>query len=107
MWAVKGDVLREATWIEVMLVRKGRSRQYTPWLQHLAIVGRRVVETVRRMLRGLFPWRIHAVTQEGFVLKILSFVLAHDIRLIVQKVVWIATWVIVTNEYRACRIQKQ
>jgi hypothetical protein len=48
----------------------------------LAILGRRVVETVGSMSRGLFPRRIHAVTQEGFVLKVLSFVLAHNIRLL-------------------------
>jgi hypothetical protein len=51
----------------------------------LAIVGRRVVETVGSMLHGLFPRRIHAVTQEGFVLKVLTFVLAHDIRLLAEK----------------------
>ena len=55
------------------------------WPQHLAIVGRRVVETVGGMLRALFPRRIHAVTQEGFVIKVLSFVLAHNLGLMAQK----------------------
>lgn len=79
------DVLREALGVEVMPIRKRRSRRYVPWLQYLAIVGRRVVETVGSMLHGLFPRRIHAVTQEGFVLKVLTFVLAHNIRLLAEK----------------------
>lgn len=58
-----------------------------PWSQYQAIVGRRVVEMVGSMLQGLFPRRIHAVTQEGFVLKVVSFVLAHEIWLIAQEVV--------------------
>jgi hypothetical protein len=52
-----------------------------PWLHYLAIVGRRVVETVGGMLHAMFPRRIHAVTQEGFVIKVRSFVLAHDLKL--------------------------
>jgi len=76
------DVMREAMGMEVMPIRKGRSKRYVPWLQYLAILGRRVVETVGSMLHGLFPRRIHAVAQEGFVLKVLSFVLAHNIRLL-------------------------
>jgi hypothetical protein len=37
------------------------------------------------MLRAMFPRRIHAVTQEGFVIKLLSFVLAHNLGLMAQK----------------------
>nr|WP_234505135.1 hypothetical protein [Thermus brockianus] len=56
-----------------------------PWLQYLAVVGRRVVETVKSMLHASFPRRIHAVTQAGFVIKVLSFVLAHNLGLMVEK----------------------
>ncbi|GIW24841.1 hypothetical protein [Meiothermus sp.] len=80
------DVMQEATGIKVMAVRKKRSRRYAPWLQYLALLGRRVVETVGSMLHTLFPRRIHVVTQEGFVLKVLTFMLAHNIRLITEKV---------------------
>jgi hypothetical protein len=87
-------------WEEVMPIRKWRSRRYVPWLQYLALLGRRVVETVGSRLLSvqpsgcpegnlphtLFPRRIHAVRQEGFVLKVLTFVLAHDIRLIAEKI---------------------
>ncbi|KHG64970.1 transposase [Thermus sp. 2.9] len=79
------EVMREAMGIEVMPIRKRRSKRYVPWSQYLAILGRRVVETVGSMSRGLFPRRIHAVTQERFVLKVLSFVLVHNIRLLAQR----------------------
>jgi hypothetical protein len=74
------DLLREAQGIVPMVIRR-----YVPWLQYLAIVGRRVVETVGGMLHAMFPRRIHAVTQEGFVIKVLSFVLAHNLKLLTQE----------------------
>jgi len=80
------DLLREAQGVVPMVIRRRNSRRYVPWLQYLAIVGRRVVETVGSMLHHLFPRRIHAVTPEGFVLKVFLFVLAHNLRLIAQKI---------------------
>jgi hypothetical protein len=68
-----------------MIIRRGHSRRYMSWLQYLAIVGRRVVETVGGMLHAMFPRRIHAVTQEGVVVKVLSFVLAHNLGLMAQR----------------------
>jgi len=38
------------------------------------------------MLHRLFPRRIHAVTPEGFVLKVFLFFLARNLRLIAQKI---------------------
>lgn len=80
------DLLREAQGLVPMPIRKRKSKRYVPHLQYLAILGRRVVETVGSMLHHLFPRRIHAVTPEGFVLKVLLFVLAHDLRLIAEKI---------------------
>ncbi|MFZ5990692.1 MAG: IS982 family transposase, partial [Deinococcota bacterium] len=80
------DLLKEAQGLVPMVIRRRNSRRYVPWLQYPAIVGRRVVETVGSMLHHLFPRRIHAVTAEGFVLKVLTFVLAHNIRLIANKI---------------------
>ena len=37
------------------------------------------------MLHAMFPRRIHAVTQEGFAIKVLSFVLAHNLKLLTQE----------------------
>ena len=79
------DLLREAQGVVPMVIRRRNSRRYVPWLQYLAIVGRRVVETVGGMLHAMFPRRIHAVTQEGFVVKVLSFVLAHNLKLLTQE----------------------
>ena len=74
------DLLREARGIVPMVIRR-----YVPWLQYLAVVGRRVVETVGGMPHAMFPRRIHAVTQEGFAIKVLSFVLAHNLKLLTQE----------------------
>jgi len=63
-----------------------------PYVQYLAILGRRVVETVGSMLHPLFPRRIHAVTPEGFALKVFPFFLAHNLRFIAQKIAQVATW---------------
>jgi len=45
------------------------------------------------MLHAMFPRRIHAVTQEGFAIKVLSFVLAHNLKLLTQEMAQVATWV--------------
>nr|WP_301336726.1 hypothetical protein [Thermus scotoductus] len=37
------------------------------------------------MLHALFPRRIHAVTQQGFVIKVLSFILVHNLNLLAQQ----------------------
>jgi hypothetical protein len=34
------------------------------------------------MLHALFPQRIHAVTQTDFVIEVLTFVLAHNLKLL-------------------------
>ena len=73
------DLLREAQGIVPTVIRR-----YVPWLQYLAVVGWRVVETVGGMLHAMFPRRIHAVTQEGFAIKVLSFVLAHNLKLLTE-----------------------
>ncbi|GAA5336410.1 hypothetical protein YIM730264_24320 [Thermus hydrothermalis] len=52
---------------------------------YLAMVGRRVVEAVGSALHASFPRRIRALTQEGFVMAVCSFVLAHNLGLMVQE----------------------
>ena len=44
------DLLREVQGIVPMVIRR-----YVPWLQYLAIVGRRVVETVGVCCTSCFP----------------------------------------------------
>ncbi|MGK0619933.1 IS982 family transposase [Meiothermus cerbereus] len=76
------DLLGEAQGVVPMVIRRRNSRRYLPWMPYLAILGRRVVETVGSMLHTMFPKRIHAVTPRGFVIKVLSFVLAHNLSLL-------------------------
>ena len=49
------DLLREAQGIVPMVIRRENGRRYVPWLQYLAIVGRRVVETVGVCCTPCFP----------------------------------------------------
>lgn len=56
-----------------------------PHQQYLAIVGRRVVETVGSILHNLFPRRIYVVVAEGFVLEDLHFVFAHNLNPLSEK----------------------
>ncbi|WP_027883452.1 IS982 family transposase, partial [Meiothermus rufus] len=74
------DLLLEAEGIRLLPVRKENSKRFHLWYPYLAITQRRVVETVGSMLHALFPRRIHATTQEGFLIKVILFVLAHNLR---------------------------
>ena len=44
------------------------------------------METVGSMLHVLFLRRIRAVMEEGFILKVLLFVLAHSLNLVAEKI---------------------
>ncbi|GAA6761909.1 transposase family protein [Thermus hydrothermalis] len=79
------DLLKEAQGLVPMGIRRGKGRRYVPWPQYLAVVGRRVVETVGSTLHASFPRRVRAVTQEGFVMEVRSFVLAQNLGLMVQR----------------------
>jgi hypothetical protein len=76
------DLLREAEGLEVYPVRRENSVRYEGCRQYLAIVKRRFVESVGSCLHSLLPRRIHAVTLDGFVLKLMCFVYAHNFNLL-------------------------
>ena len=70
---VAEDLLREAEGLEVYLVRRETSVRYARCCQSLAVVKRRFVERVGSCLRSLLPRRVHAVTLDGFMLKLMCF----------------------------------
>lgn len=71
------DVLKEAAGISLEPLRKKNSkRKFEGWTQYLQACGRKIVETSGSMIERLLPKSIHAVTAEGFELKVLLFVLA-------------------------------
>ena len=73
------DVLLEAD-LELLPMRKHNSkRPFPPWMRYLQAYFRKAVETTGSLLERLLPKSIHAVTAEGFELKVVLFVLARSI----------------------------
>jgi hypothetical protein len=71
------DLLREAGDIVLQSQRKGNAkRKLAPWLEYLGRPIRQRVETTFSQLEALLPRHIHAVTDRGFVLKVICFLLA-------------------------------
>jgi hypothetical protein len=73
------DVLKEAD-LHLLPMRKVNSkRPLPPWTCYLQAHYRKAVETAGSLLERLLPKSIHAVTAEGFELKVVLFVLALSI----------------------------
>jgi hypothetical protein len=73
------DGLSEAD-LHLLPMRKHNSKRLLPsWMCYLQAHLRKAVETTRGLLECLFPKSIHAVTTEGFELKLVLFVLALSI----------------------------
>lgn len=70
------DVLKEAGIIFQPMRKKNSKRPFPPWICYLQHAYRKMVETTGSLLNQLFPKRIHAVTAQGFELKMVLFVLA-------------------------------
>jgi len=79
---VAADLLREAEGLEGYPVRRETSVRYAGCRQDLAVVKRCFVERVGLCLRSLLPRRVHAVTLDGFMLKLMCFVYAHNFNLL-------------------------
>jgi len=74
------DLLKEFEGIKLMPIRKKNSKRFNALEQFIAKVERRFIETIDSCLKVLFPRRIHAVTLEGFILKLKLFVLSYNIQ---------------------------
>ena len=73
------DVLLEAD-LHLLPMRKQNSkRPFPPWMPYLQAHFRKTVETTGSLLERLLPKSIHAVTAQGFELKLVLFVLALSI----------------------------
>lgn len=78
------DALQEAG-ITLKPVRKKNSkRQYPPWEVYLQQVTRKRVEGTISLIEQLLPKSIHAVSAQGFELKVLLFVIATSIKQLFQ-----------------------
>ena len=59
--------------------KKNSKRPVPPWIAYLQARGRKMVETAGSLIERLLPKHIHAVTAQGFELKVMLFVLASSI----------------------------
>jgi hypothetical protein len=73
------DVLAEAD-LQLLPFRKRDSkRPFPPWLRYLQSYYRKAIETTGSLLERFLPKSIHAVTPQGFELKVVLFVVALSI----------------------------
>jgi len=56
--------------------KKNSQRPFPPWIEFLQQAVRKRIETTGSQITALFPKKIHAVTPQGFELKVMLFVLA-------------------------------
>jgi hypothetical protein len=74
------DVLLEAAEIHLAPIRKKHStRTLPPYSGYVQHYYRKRIETVGSLLERMLPKTIHAVTAQGFALKVFLFVLAYSI----------------------------
>lgn len=70
------DVLNEAGIHLMPLRKKNLKRQWEPWQHYWIHLHRKMIETTGSLIERLLPKSIHAVTSEGFELKLCLFILA-------------------------------
>lgn len=69
------DNCLEAENIKMMIVRKANSkRQHQPWQNYMLSIRRKRIETTFSQIVSMFPRHIHAITAEGFLLKVVMFI---------------------------------
>ncbi len=71
------DDIKDADKIELMVQRKSNSkRPDEPWIRFIKEYMRKGIETSFSEIKALFLRKIHAVTFEGFLLKLVMFIFA-------------------------------
>jgi len=61
--------------IKLMIARKANSkRQHEPWQDYMLSVYRKRIETTFSQINIMLPKHLHAVTVEGFIIKIVMFI---------------------------------
>lgn len=71
------DILKEIDNISLQPIRKKNSERYDePVVRHYKKLTRKLIETIFSSISYLFPKWIHAVTLDGFLLKVRLFILA-------------------------------
>ena len=73
------DIINEAGLRMKPMRKKNSTRPFEPWIFYLQSTYRKIVETAGSLVERLLPKHIHAVTAQGFELKVGLFVLASSI----------------------------
>ncbi len=77
------DLLKEAASIRMRPLRKKNSkRPFAPFVEYIQQRMRKRIETSFSRMAALLSKKIHAVTAEGFELKVVCFVLAFAIQVL-------------------------
>ena len=71
------DDAKEADLVTLMIQRRSNAkRKDEPWIRFLKEQMRKRIETTFSQIKALFPRTIHAVTFQGFLVKLVLFILA-------------------------------
>lgn len=74
------DDLQEFEKIKLIADRKtNATRQHSGCVQYLQSILRKRIETTFSQLTNMFPRKIHAVTKDGFLLKLIIFIISFSI----------------------------
>ena len=74
------DMLKEAEGIELLSQRTSRlKRQHEPYIDYIITTMRKRIETTFSEISNFFPKTIHAVTEYGFILKVVIFIFGYAI----------------------------
>ncbi len=75
------DLRQQTSQISLKVMRKQKStRQDTAWIQYIKQHTRHYIETVFSSITSDFPKSIHALTYQGFSLKLQAFILAFTLQ---------------------------
>lgn len=74
------DMLKDAENIDLLVARKSDSkRKHEPYVEYLISTLRKRIETTFSEISNFFPKKIHAVTEFGFILKVVIFIFGYAI----------------------------
>lgn len=74
------DMLKDAEDIDLLVARKSTSkRKHEPYVEYLISTMRKRIETTFSEISNFFPRTIHAVTEYGFILKVVIFIFGYAI----------------------------
>lgn len=79
------DLMAECDGVELRCCRKSNSRRKDePHMAFLKDCYRKRIETTFSGITGLFPKKIHAVTAQGFILKLILFIFAYTLTQVID-----------------------